>query len=76
MDAMRSFIVRIYGRRGSQGLRGTLEPVAGPAPVPPQTFANDAELLSLMRTGRKAPGAASPREPDAGPEETDPRGVA
>lgn len=55
MSTVRSFIVRVYGRRGGHALRGTLEPVPQ-APAqgrqPPQAFANEAELLGLMHGGR------------------------
>lgn len=75
MSAVRSFIVRIYRRRGSRELSGTLEPVDRPhadtRPLP-QAFANDAELLGLMHAGpsgtsRSLRGLAEPApEPRAG----------
>lgn len=62
MSAVRSFIVRIYRRRGSRELSGTLEPVDKPhadtRPLP-QSFANDAELLGLMHAGPSGPSRAS-----------------
>ncbi len=64
MSSVRSFIVRIYRRRGGRELSGTLEPVdphdAGARP-PPQGFANDEELVRLMQAGRR-PAARRRRE--------------
>lgn len=58
MSAVRSYIVRVYRRRGSRELSGTLEVVEHPhagCPALPQAFANDAELIGLMRAGAPAP---------------------
>lgn len=60
MSAVRSFIVRVYRRRGRHELSGTLEPVDGcdaDGRPPPRPFANDAELLGLMHAGRSPPKA-------------------
>lgn len=58
---MRSYIVRVYRRRGGLEFSGTVEAVAASgaeAGRPPQAFASAGDLLSLMKVG--VPAAAAP----------------
>lgn len=71
MSAVRSFIVRIYRRRGSRELSGTLEPVDTPhgdARPLLLAFANDAELLGLMHAGPSEPSRPLRGQADPAPE--------
>lgn len=66
MSTVSSFIVRIYSRRSRTGIGGTVEAVphpTAPGATVPQPFANDTELLGLLRGGSQTAKARKRRLP-------------